>query len=64
MIKVEEMKNAVGKNRIIKYLNNHIRKGVVESYHYEKGEDKEPFILYEPNLAAYQSELESIEIID
>ena len=64
MIQVEEMKNAVGKNCIIKYLNNHIRKCVVESYQYEEGEDEEPFILYEPNFAAYQSELESIEILD
>lgn len=63
MIKIEEMKKAVGEKCRIIYLDGRVREGIVEEYHYEEGEDEEPFILYEPLLAAVQSELERIEIL-
>lgn len=64
MISIEEMEKAVGRKGRLVYMNGHIREGLIEEYHYEEGEDIEPFILYEPQLAAYQSELESIEILE
>lgn len=64
MITIEEMEKSVGKKGRIIYLDGHIREGVIEEYHYEKGEDEEPFIFYTPQLTAFQSELDRIEIIN
>lgn len=64
MISIEKMINAVNKTAKIIYLDGSYRIGLVESYEYEKYEDEEPFILFEPDLVAFQSELADIEIID
>lgn len=64
MVTLEEMKKAVVHKAFVKCYNSSAKSTFIEQYHYEADEDEEPFILFEPSLAAYQSELEKIEIID
>ena len=63
MISEEEMRKASHKKARIVYLNGTVREGFIESFEQAESEEEEPMILYAPNKAAFQSELESIEII-
>ena len=62
MITVNEMKKSVHKNCKIFYKSGLIKEVYVEEFQFERDEDEEPFLLYTPNLAVFQSEIERIEI--
>ena len=63
MVTTKEMKNAVHNNCKIIYKSGLIKEGYVEEFHHAESEEEEPLILYTPKLAAFQSELERIEIL-
>ena len=62
MVTVSEMKKSVHKKCKIVYKNGLIKEGYIEEFQFERDEDEEPFLLYAPNLAVFQSEIERIEI--
>ena len=64
MVTASEMKDAVHKNCKIIYKSGLIKEGYVEEFQFERDEDEEPFLLYTPNMAAFQSELEAIVVLD
>lgn len=55
------MKNAVHKYCKIIYNNGIVKEAFVEEFQFERDEDEEPFLLYTPNMAVFQSEIERIE---
>lgn len=61
MVTVSEMKKSVHRNCKIFYKSGLIKEGYVEEFQFERDEDEEPFLLYTPNMAVFQSEIERIE---
>jgi len=61
MITVNEMKKSVHKNCKIFYKSGLIKEVYVEEFQFERDEDEEPFLLYTPNLAVFQSEIIKVE---
>jgi len=65
MITTEEMEKACGHNVIIRCNGCEPRHTYIEDYiAADPSEDEEPMILYKPKLAACQSTIISIEILD
>ena len=46
------------------YKSGLIKEVYVEEFQFERDEDKEPMILYTPNMVAFQSELDEIVVLD
>lgn len=64
MVTIEQMKKAVGHKARITFDDGSSEETYVESYQYEPDDDKEPFILFTPDRADYQSSIRNIKILD
>ncbi|MGI5989337.1 MAG: hypothetical protein ACOX78_03605 [Lachnospiraceae bacterium] len=64
MVKINEMKKAVGHRARITFSDGSAEVTFVEAYQYEEDNDKEPFLEFTPNRADYQSSIEKIDILD
>lgn len=65
MITTEEMKNACGHSVILTYKGREPMQTYVEDYiEADPAEDEEPMLFLTRNLAAFQSGIVSIKIID
>ncbi|MDD6222300.1 MAG: hypothetical protein PUB14_05685 [Lachnospiraceae bacterium] len=64
MVTVEEMKNAVGHNARITFVNGSEEVTYIEAYQYKEDDDEEPFLEFTTNRVDYQSSIKNIQILD
>ncbi|MGI6766274.1 MAG: hypothetical protein ACOX4R_03530 [Lentihominibacter sp.] len=64
MISIEEMRKAEGHKVKLKVKGAEPFETFIESYEQSETEEEEAMLLYSPRSAVWQSQIESLEIID